>query len=167
MVARRDPSGPVSLRRTRRSIRLALQVVFPRIWPEPQGGRARSSSATRNPSASRGVEVLIVTQPTERALAEEASLVERSRDGDDRAFGQLVMRYQALAARVVRFVAPGIDVEDVVQEAFVKAWYALPRFRTGAAFRPWICRIAANEARNRVRSAQRRNALVLREAAVS
>jgi len=108
-----------------------------------------------------------VTQPTDRALAEEASLVERSRDGDDRAFGELVTRYQALAARVVRFVAPGIDVEDVVQEAFVKAWYALPRFRTGAAFRPWICRIAANEARNRVRSAQRRNALVLREAAVS
>jgi RNA polymerase sigma factor (sigma-70 family) len=98
-----------------------------------------------------------VTQPTDRALAEEASLVERSRDGDDRAFGELVTRYQALAARVARLVAPGCDVEDAVQEAFVKAWYAMPRFRSGAAFRPWICRIVANEARNRVRSARRRD----------
>ena len=106
-----------------------------------------------------------MTQPTDRALAEEASLVERSRDGDDRAFGELVTRYQALAARVARLVAPGCDVEDAVQEAFVKAWYAMPRFRPGAAFRPWICRIVANEARNRVRSARRRDALVLREAA--
>ena len=106
-----------------------------------------------------------MTQPTDRVLAEEASLVERSRDGDDRAFGELVTRYQALAARVARFVAPGCDVEDAVQEAFVKAWYAMPRFRRGAAFRPWICRIVANEARNRVRSARRRDALVLREAA--
>jgi len=106
-----------------------------------------------------------VTQPTDRALVEEASLVERSRDGDDRAFGELVTRYQALAARVARLVAPGSDVEDAVQEAFVKAWYAMPRFRSGSSFRPWICRIVANEARNRVRSARRRDALVLREAA--
>ena len=106
-----------------------------------------------------------MTQPTDRALAEEASLVERSRDGDDRAFGELVTRYQALAGRVARFVAPGCDVEDAVQEAFVKAWYAMPRFRPGAAFRPWICRIVANEARNRARSARRRDALVLRAAA--
>ena len=106
-----------------------------------------------------------MTQPTDRALTEEASLVERARDGDDRAFGELVTRYQALAARVARFVAPGCDVEDAVQEAFVKAWNAMPRFRPGAAFRPWICRIVANEARNRVRSARRRDALILREAA--
>jgi RNA polymerase sigma factor (sigma-70 family) len=108
-----------------------------------------------------------VTQPTDRAFAEEASLVERSRDGDDRAFGELVTRYQALAARVARLVAPGSDVEDAVQEAFVRAWYAMPRFRPGADFRPWICRIVANEARNRVRSARRRDALILREASAS
>lgn len=101
--------------------------------------------------------------PTERALAEEASLVARSRDGDDLAFGELVTRYQALAARVAWLAAPGCDVEDAVQEAFVKAWYAMPRFRPGAPFRPWICRIVANEARNRARSARRRDALSLRE----
>jgi RNA polymerase sigma-70 factor, ECF subfamily len=47
----------------------------------------------------------------------------------------------------------------------VKAWYAMSRFRPGAPFRPWICRIVANEARNRGRSARRRDALSLREGA--
>src|SRR4029453_19098960 len=104
-------------------------------------------------------------QPTDRALAEEASLVERSRDGDDRAFGELVTRYQALGGRVARLVAPRGDAEDAVHAGFVKAWYAMPRFRPGAPFRPWICRIVANETRNRVRSARRRDALSLREGA--
>jgi len=105
----------------------------------------------------------IVTQPTERASSQEEVLVALARDGDEHAFGELVTRYQALAARVARFVAPGVDVDDVVQEAFVKAWYAMPRFRQGAPFKPWICRIAANEAKNQIRSARRREALVLRE----
>jgi len=105
----------------------------------------------------------IVTQPTERASSQEEVLVALARDGDEHAFGELVTRYQALAARVARFVAPGVDVDDVVQEAFVKAWYAMPRFRPGAPFKPWICRIAANEAKNQIRSARRREALVLRE----
>ena len=89
-------------------------------------------------------------------------LVDRARDGDPGAFGELVTRYQALASRVARLIAPDVDVEDTVQEAFVKAWYALPRFREGAPFKPWICRIVANEARNRARSARRRDALALR-----
>lgn len=107
----------------------------------------------------------IVTQPTERASSQEEVLVALARDGDEHAFGELVTRYQALAARVARFVAPGVDVDDVVQEAFVKAWYAMPRFRPGAPFKPWICRIAANEAKkkNQSRSARRRESLVLRE----
>jgi RNA polymerase sigma factor (sigma-70 family) len=107
----------------------------------------------------------IVTQPTERASSQEEVLIALARDGDEHAFGELVTRYQALAARVARFVAPGVDVDDVVQEAFVKAWYAMPRFRPGAPFKPWICRIAANEAKNQIRSARRREALVLRETA--
>ena len=105
----------------------------------------------------------IVKQPTDRAPSHEDVLVARARDGDEHAFGELVTRYQALAARVARLVAPGIDVDDAVQEAFVKAWYAMPRFRPGAPFKPWICRIAANEARNQIRSARRREALALRE----
>ena len=95
----------------------------------------------------------------------DAVLVERARDGDAAAFGELVMRYRDLAIRVARVAAPAGDLEDAVQEAFVKAWFALPRFRTGAPFRPWLCRIVANEAKNRTRSARRREALTLRAAA--
>jgi RNA polymerase sigma-70 factor (ECF subfamily) len=54
-----------------------------------------------------------------------------------------------------------------VQEAFVKAWRAMPRFRADAPFRPWILRIVANEAHNRRRSTRRRDALAVREAAAS
>ena len=54
----------------------------------------------------------IVTQPTDRAPSQEEVLVVRARDGDEGAFGELVTRYQALAARVARLVAPGIDVDD-------------------------------------------------------
>jgi RNA polymerase sigma-70 factor (ECF subfamily) len=56
------------------------------------------------------------------------------------------------------------DAEDAAQEAFVKAWRALGRFRAGEPFRPWLLRIVANEARNRRRSAGRRLRLALRAA---
>ena len=94
----------------------------------------------------------------------DAELVERARDGDATAFGELVTRHRELAMRVARVVAPAADLEDAVQEAFVKAWFALPRFRPGAPFRPWLCRIVANEAKNGTRSARRREALSLRAA---
>ncbi len=54
------------------------------------------------------------------------------------------------------------EAEDAVQEAFVKAYYALPRFRGDAPFRPWLLTIVANEARNRRKSAARRARLALR-----
>lgn len=104
----------------------------------------------------------MTAEPTDRATPEDSTLVDRAREGDPGAFGELVTRYQALASRVARFIAPEVDVEDTVQEAFVKAWYALPRFREGAPFKPWMCRIVANEAKNRARSARRRDALALR-----
>ena len=94
----------------------------------------------------------------------DETLVARARDGDADAFGELVTRYRELAFRVAWVLAPGADAEDAVQEAFVKAWFALPRFRQGAPFRPWLCRIVSNEARNRSRSARRREALALRDA---
>jgi RNA polymerase sigma-70 factor (ECF subfamily) len=59
------------------------------------------------------------------------------------------------------------DAEDAVQDALVKAWRALGRFRAGEPLRPWLLRIAANEARNRRRSAGRRERLALRSASVS
>jgi RNA polymerase sigma-70 factor (ECF subfamily) len=54
------------------------------------------------------------------------------------------------------------DAEEVAQEAFVKAYYALPRFRLGSPFRPWLLRIVTNEARNRRKSSRRREGLALR-----
>ncbi|MGZ5299662.1 MAG: RNA polymerase sigma factor [Actinomycetota bacterium] len=97
---------------------------------------------------------------------EDAELADLARGGDVPAYEELVARYQGIAYRVAWLVARQAgEAEDAVQEAFVKAYYALPKFRPGAPFRPWLLRIVANEARNRVRSSRRREGLVLRAAA--
>jgi len=99
--------------------------------------------------------------------SEDAELAARARDGDVGAFEELVTRYQGIAFRVAWLaVRDRGEAEDAVQDAFVKAYYAFPRFRPGAPFRPWILRIVANEARNRGRSARRRDGLAVRIAAV-
>jgi RNA polymerase sigma factor (sigma-70 family) len=96
----------------------------------------------------------------------ESELVERARQGDHGAYGQLVQAYQGIAFRTAFLLAGNAaDAEDAAQEGFVKAFYAMRRFRPGAPFRPWILQIVANEARNRRRSAGRRAALVMRTAA--
>jgi RNA polymerase sigma factor (sigma-70 family) len=66
--------------------------------------------------------------------------------------------------RTAYLVAPEADAADAVQDAFVKAYAALARFRDGAPIRPWLLRIVANEARNRRRSADRRAGLAVRAA---
>jgi RNA polymerase sigma factor (sigma-70 family) len=76
-----------------------------------------------------------------------------------------VRRYQDVALRTAHLVCPEADADDAVQEAFLKAYHALPRFRPGSPLRPWLLRIVANEARNRRRSAGRREGLALRAAA--
>jgi RNA polymerase sigma-70 factor (ECF subfamily) len=75
-----------------------------------------------------------------------------------------VRRYQDVAMRIAHLVAPEADAADAVQDAFVKAYAALPRFRAGAPLKPWLLRIVANEGRNRRRSAARRVGLVDRVA---
>lgn len=80
------------------------------------------------------------------------------------AYEELVRRYQEIAVRTAHLFAPDGDAEDAAQDAFVKAYAALPRFRPDAPFRPWLLRIVANEARNRRRSAGRRAGLALRAA---
>lgn len=72
------------------------------------------------------------------------------------------MRYSAAAHRAAAFFGAGSDASDVVQDAFVKAFGSLDGFRDGAAFRPWLLRIVANEAKNTVRARSRREALALR-----
>ena len=94
---------------------------------------------------------------------DDLALVERARQGDVNAYEALVQQYQQLAFRVAyQVTADAAEAEDAAQEAFVNAYYALGRFRAGAPFRPWLCRIVANEARNRRTSARRRTVLAER-----
>ena len=86
----------------------------------------------------------------------------RARAGDVAAYETLVRRYQDVALRTASLVAPEADAADAVQDAFVKAYAALPRFRAGAPVRPWLLSIVANESRNRRRSATRRADLAVR-----
>ncbi|MBM3374748.1 MAG: RNA polymerase sigma factor RpoE [Betaproteobacteria bacterium] len=76
-------------------------------------------------------------------------LVRRVQDGDQAAFNLLVLKYQRKVLRLVsRIVRDPSEVEDVVQEAFVKAYRALPKFRGESAFYTWLYRIAVNTAKN-------------------
>ena len=69
--------------------------------------------------------------------------------------------------RTAYLVSPEADAADAVQDAFIKAYGALSRFRDGAPLRPWLLRIVANEARNRRRSADRRVGLAMRASIVA
>ncbi|MFI7640952.1 RNA polymerase sigma factor [Nonomuraea sp. NPDC049400] len=88
--------------------------------------------------------------------------VERSLAGDLSAYEALVTRYSALAHRTASMLGAGDEAEDVVQEAFVKAFRHLASFRRDAPFRPWLLRIVANETHNLTRSRGRRSELTLR-----
>ena len=95
---------------------------------------------------------------------EDTELIARARAGDVAAYEAIVRRYQDVAIRTAHLICPETDADDAVQEAFIKAFDALPRFREGSPIRPWLLRIVANEARNRRRSAGRRQGLALRAA---
>jgi RNA polymerase sigma factor (sigma-70 family) len=99
----------------------------------------------------------------------EAELVERARRGDEAAFGALVDAFAEVAFRTAYLVTgDAAEAEDAAQEAFVKAYRALDRFREGSPFRPWLLRIVGNTARNRRRSTGRQLGLRLRaQAAVA
>jgi len=79
----------------------------------------------------------------------DLQLVERVRQGDQRAFGILVEKYQRKRIRLLsRMVRDQHEIEDIAQEAFIKAYRALPQFRGDAAFYTWLYRIAVNTAKN-------------------
>ena len=100
------------------------------------------------------------------AREDDDALVERARLGDAAAYAGLVERYQDVAFRIAfAFLGSSQEAEDAAQEAFVKAYYALPRFRSGAAFRPWLLQIVANQAKNQRRAGGRRGSLALRATA--
>jgi len=87
----------------------------------------------------------------------DQQLVERVLSGNKKAFNLLVLRYQhRVAALVSRFVQDPQETEDVCQEAFIKAYRALPRFRGDSAFYTWLYRIAVNTAKNHLVARSRR-----------
>jgi RNA polymerase sigma-70 factor, ECF subfamily len=121
-------------------------------------GRGR----TRNRDWPAGVEEAVVGRP----LDSVEQLVERARRGDAGAYEDLVRAHQHVAFRTACLLAGSpADAEEAAQEAFVKAWRAMPRFRAGAPFRPWLLAIVANEARSRRRAEGRRAAWTVRAAA--
>jgi RNA polymerase sigma-70 factor (ECF subfamily) len=84
-------------------------------------------------------------------------LVVRAQRGDKRAFGLLVEKYQRKLSRLLsRYVRDPAEVEDVTQEAFVKAYRALPAFRGDSAFYTWLYRIGINTAKNYLMAMGRR-----------
>jgi len=117
----------------------------------------------RNPSPSTGV--MGVRPTVEGRPLDDADLIERAANGDLDAYEEIVRRYQSLLFRAA-FLVTGVaaEAEDAAQEAMVKAYRAIGRFRRGAPLRPWLLRIVTNEARNRRRSSGRRAGLALRAA---
>jgi RNA polymerase sigma factor RpoE len=84
-------------------------------------------------------------------------LVERAQGGEQHAFDQLVGKYQRKLGRLLsRFIRDPSEVEDVTQEAFIKAYRALPQFRGESAFYTWLYRIGVNTAKNYLVSQGRR-----------
>ena len=104
--------------------------------------------------------------PTAEAALDDDDLVTRVRAGDREAYDALVARHTASAYRTAVLLGAGPDAEDVVQEAFVKAYRKLSRYRAEASFRSWLLAIVANETRNLHRTRTRRDGLTLRAAAV-
>ncbi|MGL6072416.1 RNA polymerase sigma factor RpoE [Craterilacuibacter sp.] len=79
----------------------------------------------------------------------DQQLVERVQRGEKRAFDLLVSKYQRRLGRLLsRFIKDSADIEDVTQEAFIKAYRALPSFRGESAFYTWLYRIGINTAKN-------------------
>jgi len=90
--------------------------------------------------------------PASGSSPADAILVKKALSGDERAFGRLVERYQGLLMLIAyRRSWRGADCEDVVQEAFVRAFRALPTLERPERFKSWLCRICSNVALDRVR----------------
>jgi RNA polymerase sigma factor (sigma-70 family) len=89
-------------------------------------------------------------------VVDDAELVDRARAADRRAFEVLVARHAAAARATARRMGAGDDADDVVQDAFVKAYLRLADYRGESSFRSWILAIVANDTRNLHRQRQRR-----------
>jgi RNA polymerase sigma-70 factor (ECF subfamily) len=94
---------------------------------------------------------------------DETRLLARARTGDEEAYTEVIARHQTIAFRTAWLITrSAADAEEAAQDAFLKAFRALGRFRQGAPFRPWLLKIVANEARNRRASSARHERLAVR-----
>jgi RNA polymerase sigma factor (sigma-70 family) len=93
----------------------------------------------------------------EGTTTDDSELIERAKRGDVGAYGDLVRRYQHDARRTAAAIGGVDSADDAAQEAFVRAYASLHRFRTDAPFRPWLLAVVANVARNHHRAGRRWN----------
>jgi RNA polymerase sigma factor (sigma-70 family) len=96
---------------------------------------------------------------------DEHAAIALARDGEVGGYEYLLARYTAIAHRTAVLLGAGDEADDVVQEAFVKAFQGLGRYRGQSGFRSWLLAIVGNETRNLHRSRRRRDGLVLRAGA--
>jgi len=88
---------------------------------------------------------------------DDQRLVDRVKEGDKKAFDVLVLKYQhKIVKLVMRYIRDPTEALDVSQEAFIKAYRALPKFRGDSAFYTWLYRIAINTAKNHIVSMNRK-----------
>ncbi len=128
-------------------------VVALRLPGRSDLGRMQPENEAELPSIQTPPEAGDVTG--DRAI--DQAIVERVQRGDKRAFELLVAKYQRKVHRLLsRLVRDAAEVEDITQEAFIKAYRALPQFRGESAFYTWLYRIAINTAKNHLVSQGRR-----------
>lgn len=131
------------------------------IQPVAQGytytGDKHLSKTQLNQSEPTGTLTAVAITPNTGNREIDHELVLRAQRGDKRAFGLLVDKYQRKLARLLsRMIRDQAEIEDVVQESFIKAYRALPNFRGDSAFYTWLYRIGINTAKNYLVSMGRR-----------
>jgi len=121
---------------------------------------------TRKGKDEKQMEAAAYSAQTDWLVAEEEALIRAARNGDYASFEKLYERYRVTVYRFVyQMIHKQDEAEDITQEAFVRAFQNLHRFREQAKFTTWIMRIAMNLCTDKVRMTQRRGALEQQEAA--
>lgn len=116
-----------------------------------------TNELTNNQTKPTGSLSAVAVNPTAGNREIDHELVLRAQRGDKRAFGMLVDKYQRKLGRLLsRMVRDQAEIEDIVQETFIKAYRALPNFRGDSAFYTWLYRIGINTAKNYLVSMGRR-----------